>query len=130
MSTIEKKADLAPFFGHPRKNRLLVPEDFQRVFDKVDCKVSNSYMLLLCRLNNKETARLGFIISKKNIKLAKDRNKIKRLSREVFRINQHSIPKLDVIILIKKRIGKVDSKIFTKELEILFKRLDKKVAQL
>jgi len=114
-------------YGHPRSHRLLNPGDFQNIFDKVDYKVSNSNLLLLTRKNNRETARLGFIFSKKNIKLAVNRNRIKRLTKEFFRVNYSHIPNLDIIVLAKKGLGDVNNELYVQELEKLFKKLVKRI---
>ena len=113
-------------FGYPRRYRLLTSEDFQKVFDKVDYKVSNKNLLLLTRKNGQDTGRLGFIISKKNVKLAVTRNRIKRLTKEYFRHHQSIIPNLDIIVLVKKGMYKIENDVFVTELEALFKKLSKK----
>jgi len=117
-------------YSYPRANRLLTPEDFQRIFNAVDCKVSNSYLLLLVKVNKQKIPRIGFIFSKKKIKYAVHRNRIKRLTREYFRLHQSKLPSIDIVILAKKGVGDIDNKIYQKEFEILFNRLIKKTHQL
>ena len=64
-----------------REARLLNSSQFQSVFDQVDYKSSNKHILLLSRNNDLETARIGLIIAKKKLKLAVDRNRVKRINR-------------------------------------------------
>ena len=44
-------------------------------------------------------ARIGFAIAKKKISLAVNRNRIRRLARESFRIQSHAFVGNDIIIL-------------------------------
>ena len=46
-----------------------------------------------------DTARLGLAISKKNCRLATDRNRIKRVVRESFRHHQAALAGLDVVVI-------------------------------
>jgi len=45
------------------------------------------------------TARLGLAISKKNTKRAVDRNRIKRIIRESFRLNLQILPPIDLVVM-------------------------------
>ena len=50
-------------------------------------------------LANKETyPRLGLSIATRTFGTAVSRNRIKRLARESFRLNQHSLPPVDVTV--------------------------------
>jgi ribonuclease P protein component len=54
---------------------------------------------VLYRANNIGTARLGLAISKKCARRSVDRNRLKRIARESFRLSQLDLPGVDVIIL-------------------------------
>ncbi len=51
-------------------------------------------------------ARLGLAISKKVVAKAHDRNKLKRLIRESFRVR--TLPAVDVIVLARKNVGRAN----------------------
>jgi len=55
--------------------------------------------LVLARINNLEIARLGLAVSKKQVRTAVERNKIKRVIRESFRKNQHFLKGLDIVVI-------------------------------
>lgn len=72
-----------------KAQRLLTRPQYQYVFDQVKksrgIKVSTRYFRAACCRNNVDFPRLGLIITKKNVKNAVDRNRIKRIAREQFR---------------------------------------------
>lgn len=86
-------------FSFRPHHRLLSKQDYSAVFDQVDVRISKGPYLLLCRSNQFEHPRLGLVIRKKFLKRAVDRNLLKRLARENFRMRQHYLPNLDVIFM-------------------------------
>jgi ribonuclease P protein component len=52
---------------------------FQVVFDSPSCKVAQPQYLVLVRGNTQAKSRLGFVIARKKIRLAVERNRIKRM---------------------------------------------------
>lgn len=88
----------------PKALRLLSSRDFQAVFERsrrAKCTANaRGFRLVICpKIADKP--RLGFIISKKNVSKAVVRNRIKRVIRESFRLNQHLL-KHDVIVIAHK----------------------------
>lgn len=51
--------------------------------------------------------RLGMVISKRNCALAVNRNRIKRVIREQFRLNQHVLSSIDLVVALKSSIKKI-----------------------
>ena len=67
-------------------------------------KFDTEHFLLILRKNNKDARRLGLVVGRK-VGGAVSRNRIKRLIREFFRLNQEKIPESsDLIVLAKKDI--------------------------
>lgn len=110
----------------PKSLRLLNAHDYSRVFSDVDLRVSSKYFLILSKPLPSDHPRLGLIVAKKHVKLAVNRNKIKRHLRETFRKNQHSLPHLDLVVLAKKGAGDLDSASMQKELDFLWRKLKQK----
>lgn len=102
-SDCEEDVDLC--FG--RKLRLLTAEDYKNVFAGAQ-RFGNYSFTLLARKNELEYPRLGLAISKKSAKRAVDRNRLKRIIRESFRINQHKLPCVDIIAMCKPSAVKLD----------------------
>lgn len=83
-----------------RSHRLIKKSDFQSVFEAPH-KLTFKYLVALYRPNLLPHARLGVILAKKHIKLAVDRNRVRRLIREGFRHHQETLKGLDIIILLR-----------------------------
>ena len=84
-------------------HRLLTPRDFQAVFDSPQCKVVQPPFLMLVRGNTGENPRLGLVFAKKKVRLAVERNRLKRLVRTSFRLHQHELPAADVVFVARQR---------------------------
>ena len=92
-----------------KAKRLLNAKDYSRVFDGVEAKASNKYLLLLAKSNNGPGHRLGLVIAKKNVRLAVHRNRIKRVARELFRSLPVSDVSMDVVLLTRRGIDQLDN---------------------
>ena len=113
-------------YAFPKSIRLLNAKDYSEVFSSVDIKVSTQYFLCLARKQASPQARLGIIVAKKNIRFAVNRNKIKRLLRESFRLNTHKLPALDIVVLAKKGADCTDNTRLQNELDYLWRKLKQK----
>lgn len=102
---IDQSADAS--FG--KAKRLLNAKDYSRVFDSPDARASHKHLLLLAKSREEPGHRLGLVIAKKNVRLAVQRNRIKRVSREFFRSLPDSEPHLDVVLLARRGIGDLDN---------------------
>ena len=95
---------------------------FDAVFSAPDCRMHGRSCLILAKRNDGERARLGVIVAKKNIPLAVQRNRFKRITREVFR--RSLIEGLDVIVLAKQNKKRLRSTVLADELSDLLLRLE------
>lgn len=108
-----------------RELRLLNAKDFSRVFDNA-FKVNNKAFTLLARKNNLTHPRLGLVIAKKNLKFAYQRNWVKRLLRERFRLQQSSLGHYDIVILTRRDIAVLPKKDIIRLRDDLYDRFRKK----
>ncbi len=89
-----------------RNARLLSPAEFKSVFSNAR-KVGGRYLTLLARANNLGHPRLGLAISRKHVKTAVGRNRIKRQTRESFRQHQATIGSYDIVILSRPGVDRL-----------------------
>ncbi len=83
--------------------RLKKQSEFKRVFDHGESLGGSTVAFYFCP-NDLGYPRAGFIASKKVSKRAVDRNRAKRLMREVFRLNKHRLKPVDIIFIARKGI--------------------------
>jgi ribonuclease P protein component len=80
----------------PRK-RLHQPAEFRAVRQNGK-RMGDAYFTLSVLANHYSHARLGLAIATRTCGTAVVRNHLKRLTRESFRLNQHTLPNVDVTI--------------------------------
>jgi ribonuclease P protein component len=106
-----------------RELRLLTPTHFEYVFNKAIPSVSPQ-ITLLARFNTSNNPRMGITLAKKRVKHAHDRNRLKRVIRESFRLERHSFPNIDIVVVGKSGLDKLSNQ----ELFSLMSKLWKKLA--
>ncbi len=108
-----------------KNQRLLTKPAYTQVFNDAPIRASHPCFLLLCRSNDNQT-RLGLVIAKKHVKRANQRNRIKRLVRESFRLQQHKLPAIDVIVLARKGADTLTNSEILVIINGLWKRISKR----
>jgi ribonuclease P protein component len=107
---------------YPRELRLLTPSDFTPVFKKPVVASSAAFTFLAIN-NNHQHPRLGLTIAKKRVKKAVARNRIKRLTRQSFRLSQHELPNIDIVVMAKNGTDKLSNEELFKQLDKLWKKI-------
>jgi ribonuclease P protein component len=75
----------------PRRLRLVRGADFQRAY-KTGSRARGDLLLVVACPNGLDHARLGLSVGKAIWKHAVRRNRLRRLLREAFRLEQHALP--------------------------------------
>lgn len=111
--------------GFKPEFRLLSSGQFKVVFDGATRKTSGACVLLLARSNDLEHPRLGLVIAKKSVRRAVDRNRVKRIARESFRLNKPELGSLDIVVLARKGLGELDNAALHEMYQGLWRKLAK-----
>ncbi|XBC39759.1 MAG: ribonuclease P protein component [Buchnera aphidicola (Chaetogeoica yunlongensis)] len=106
-------------FCFKKKSRLLTNYDFKYVFKNPNV-IKCSEIIILARMNSLSYSRLGISISKKQIKYSYQRNKIKRVIREIFRTIQYRLINSDFVVITKFNFLKMNFKLLVRKLENLW----------
>ncbi len=105
-----------------RELRLLTPGDFKPVFAN-PVRAASPQLTLLALSNGLEHPRLGLTIAKKHVKKACQRNRIKRVVRNSFRLQQHALPPVDIVVIAKKGVDELDNAALQKLVNKLWRKL-------
>jgi ribonuclease P protein component len=111
----------------PRELRLLNAGDYRHVFDQAAYKIHGKGLLALARDNSQGHVRVGLVFSKKHMRRAVDRNRMKRLVRETIRLQQHRLPAVDIVVLARRGINELDNVMVHRQLHGMWRRLEKDV---
>ncbi|ARD24431.1 MULTISPECIES: ribonuclease P protein component [Shewanella] len=112
-------------YAFTRELRLLTPAQFKSVFSN-PIKASSAEITLLAVPNSEQHPRIGLTVAKRFVKNASDRNRIKRIIRTNFRLNQHDIPNLDIVVLVRNGVVDMENAELHKLTEKLWRKLSRR----
>jgi ribonuclease P protein component len=104
---------------------LLTPAQFKSVFSN-PIKASSAEITLLAIPNTEQHPRMGLTVAKRFVKRANQRNRIKRVIRDSFRLNQHDIPHLDIVVLVRNGVMEMENAEINKLIENLWRKLSRR----
>lgn len=104
---------------------MLTPAQFKTVFTN-PIKASSAEITLLAVPNEMQRPRLGLTVAKRHVKRANQRNRIKRVIRDSFRLNQHDLPPLDIVVLVRGGVLDMDNEQLRKLVEKLWRKLSRR----
>ena len=111
----------------PKSYRLTKTDEFSSVFSFRKA-VKSTHFLLHYRVPDTETehspvARLGLVVAKRFLKRAVDRNLVKRLAREQFRILQSLLYSRDYVLRLRVKPEILDKKALAEEIKKLLHKM-------
>lgn len=109
----------------PKTSRLLRPADYSGVFNDVQLRIPHRHFLILASPNGLGWPRLGLIFSKRNLKHAVQRNRVKRIVRETFR-HRTDLDSLDIVVLGRQHLAAQDNQALHRALDALWQKLARK----
>ncbi|MBT9437772.1 MAG: ribonuclease P protein component [Desulfobacterales bacterium] len=110
------------FFPFTKADRILKHSDFLGI-SRRGIKLQNRYFIVLFCPGRFKRTRLGVTVSKK-VGNAVERNRIKRIFREYFRLNRHKITGFwDINIIAKKEAAGLTSDLALLSLQKIFDKI-------
>jgi ribonuclease P protein component len=110
-----------------RKSITLQKAEYSALFNKSHHFVCRAFF---CRYEPVGNSKIGWIIPKKKIKRAVDRNTLKRIFREHFRQNYNELQGLHILISIRYPIKEFKKPDFHEQTRLCFKQLIKYAKEL
>jgi len=92
--------------NYPSSVRLQHPSEFKRSLTGKRISRGALFVIHVPKTQNthQKTARLGIIVGKRFARKAVTRNTIKRIIREQFRLSQHQLPAVDIVIRLHRSV--------------------------
>ncbi len=106
----------------PRSARLLQATDYSRVFNGCERRAGAKHLLLLT-IPSDGHSRLGLVIAKKHVKQANQRNRVKRVIREYFRLHPVTRP-TDFVVLARPGLAALTNQEIRESLARLWDKID------
>lgn len=106
----------------PRRARLLLPREFDRVFQS-GRRERGRFFVCVVAAGATEEPRIGFAVGKKHLPAAHDRNLVKRLARESFRTLRARMPQVDLVLSPGRDVARGDRRTLRADLDALFERV-------
>ena len=107
--------------------RIRCAADYKGVFDGALFKVHQPHFIFLAKVTEQPKSRLGIVVAKKKVRRAHERNRIKRLTRESFRLNQHNMDDIDIVVMPKQGIESVSNAELFQQLQFAWSKLHRLV---
>lgn len=88
-----------------RAMRMNSPREFSRVF-RLGQRTGGGGLTVITVENAVGYPRLGLAVAKKHLRLASQRNRLKRMIRESFRCNQSKLNGIDIVVLSRADVAR------------------------
>ncbi|MFH3840508.1 ribonuclease P protein component [Acinetobacter baumannii] len=106
--------------------RIRCAADYKSVFDGALFKVHQPHFLFLAKLTEQPNSRFGIVVAKKKVRRAHERNRIKRLARESFRLHQPKFGSdIDVVVMPKVGIETITNAELYQQLDFAWQKLQR-----
>lgn len=115
---------MTTLYGFSTEVRIRCAADYKSVFDGALFKVHQPHFLFLAKLTEQPKSRLGIVVAKKKVRRAHERNRVKRLARESFRLHQQQLT-LDIVVMPKMGIEAVPNAELHQQLQFAWQKLQR-----
>jgi ribonuclease P protein component len=108
--------------SHSQERRIRRKREFDVIYAQ-GRRFGNGFFGVTAHINEKGWPRLGLAVAVKTAGNAVERNRIRRVIRESFRLHQHEIPALDLVVSARARVRGAASNLLRAHLEPLWQEV-------
>ncbi|HEX4051240.1 MAG TPA: ribonuclease P protein component [Steroidobacteraceae bacterium] len=112
----------APRRGLPRTQRLRRAAEFERLYAQGRRLAADAFTAVV-QVNGAGMPRLGLSVPARILRLAVQRNRIRRIIRESFRQRQQSLPALDIVVGLRSAPRDADNAQLRRSLDKLWQKI-------
>ncbi len=116
---------MTALYGFSTDVRIHCAADYKSVFDGALFKVHQPHFLFLAKRSEQPKSRLGIVVAKKKVRRAHERNRVKRLARESFRLHQQQLDELDIVVMPKIGIDSISNDELHQQLQFAWQKLNR-----
>jgi ribonuclease P protein component len=106
----------------PAQRRLRRKPDFEAVYAR-GRRMGNGFFGVTARLNDEGRPRLGLAVASKMAGGSVERNRIRRVVRESFRLHQHELPAVDIVVSARARARGAGNRELRANIEELWRKV-------
>ncbi len=111
----------------PQRRRLRRKSEFEAVYAR-GRRVADAYFGVVARANEAGYARLGLAVATKAAGNSVERNRVRRVIREVFRLRQHELPALDLVVSARGTVAQAGNAVLRASLDTLWDKVTEQCA--
>ncbi len=113
----------------PPPRRLRRKSDFEATYER-GWRLGDRWFAIVARPNEAGGARLGLAVATKVAGNSVRRNRVRRVIRESFRLRQHGLPSVDIVVSARERVRGARNDELRASLDTLWDRLGERCASL
>jgi ribonuclease P protein component len=106
----------------PAQRRLRRKPDFEAVYAR-GRRMGNGFFGVTARVNDEGRPRLGLAVASKMAGGSVERNRIRRVVRESFRLHQHELPAVDIVVSARARARGAANRELRAQIEELWRKV-------
>jgi ribonuclease P protein component len=111
----------------PAQRRLRRKSDFESAYAR-GRRCGNGFFAVTAKPNDIGGPRLGLAVSVKNAGNSVERNRLRRTVRESFRLHQHELPAIDLVVSARGRAREATGEELRASLALLWKKVTEQCA--